>query len=278
MEQLMKISEFSALSGISRKLLIYYDSYGILRPRKTDAETGYRYYSYRQMDTASVIVSLRQAGMSLECIRDYLQDKSPERLLALLEEQEEKLKEQTGQLTRIQKMVRARKRQTKAGLAAKPGEIAVRHCKEENLFLGPMLPADFDALTGWRYTDQFCKACKEQGIQLGFPVSTMVEKEKLEAGNWERVSCFYCRLPGKGYPKFFTRPAGDYLVGTDYADYGCAGGIYKRLFSYVEEHSIKICGNAYEEYLLDEIAREDAKHYLLRISIQVESRGKSGRL
>ena len=33
---LLKISEFAALSGISRQLLIYYDNQGILHPKQVD--------------------------------------------------------------------------------------------------------------------------------------------------------------------------------------------------------------------------------------------------
>ena len=91
MDRLLKISEFSSLSGISRQLLIYYDNEGILHPEQVDPENGYRYYSYRQLPSASVIVSLRQAGMSLECIRNYLLERSPERLMTLFQEQEHNL-------------------------------------------------------------------------------------------------------------------------------------------------------------------------------------------
>ena len=38
----------------------------------------------------------------------------------------------------------------------------------------------------------------------------------------------------------------------------------------MEEHDLVICGNAYEEYLIDEVAEEDASAYLLQIMIQVK--------
>lgn len=109
MKNLMKISEFSVLAGISRKLLIYYDKYGILHPVYTDPENGYRYYSPKQFETASVIVSLRQAGMSLEDIKNYLNKKSSERLIKLLNVQEQKIEEQINQLNNIREMIKARK-------------------------------------------------------------------------------------------------------------------------------------------------------------------------
>lgn len=112
----LKISEFSKLSGISRKLLIFYDNHGLFHPERIDESNGYRYYSYRQIDTASVIVSLREAGMSLSDIKDYLNKKSPELLIDLLGEQAGMLNRQIRKLHQIQEMIQFRIQQTQKGL------------------------------------------------------------------------------------------------------------------------------------------------------------------
>ena len=148
-KKLMRISEFAKLSGISRKLLIFYDKCGILHPREIDPENGYRYYSYRQMDTASVIRSLREAGMSLNDIKNYLSTRTPENLIATLEAQASLLRRQICKLHQIEDMIGARIRQTERGIATKPGLISVEDGEEENLFLGPPLPADYDLNDGW---------------------------------------------------------------------------------------------------------------------------------
>lgn len=41
-----------------------------------------------------------------------------------------------------------------------------------------------------------------------------------------------------------------------YTDYGITGPLYQRMFDYMETHNMKICGNAYEEFLIDEIAEK----------------------
>ena len=41
---MLSIGEFSKLSGISKKALIWYDNIGLLKPDFTDSENGYRYY------------------------------------------------------------------------------------------------------------------------------------------------------------------------------------------------------------------------------------------
>ena len=61
----------------------------------------------------------------------------------------------------------------------------------------------------------------------------------------------------------------------------CAGGcgtdrpttftdsLYQKLFAYIGEHKLQVCGNAYEEYLIDEIAEKNPDRYLLQIIVQV---------
>lgn len=269
-KELLKISEFAELSGISRKLLIFYDNNGILHPQKVDKENEYRYYSYRQIDTASVIVSLREAGVPLDTIREYLLKKSPKNLIALLSEQECILDRQIQKLCQIKDMVQSKIEQTGKGLSAKAGSIFTESQSAENLFLGKSLPDNYVLGDGWAYLPDFYAACKAQNIQPGFTVGTMVLHKNLTQGLWNKPNYYFCRLPNGQYQPFFTKPAGNYLLGTDYADYGQVGRLYKKMLRYIKNNQLYICGNAYEEYLVDEIAEGNPERYLLQIAIQIK--------
>lgn len=269
MKNFLKISEFATLSGISRKLLIFYDNNGILHPKYTDPQNGYRYYTYHQIDTANVILTFREAGMSLDEIRQYLSKKSPEHLLETLDAQEDHLDRQIQKLQQIKGMVQLRRSQTLEAMKVTIGEISVKKYPAENLFLGEEFPEDYTLEDGWDYHPAFYNACTKAGIQLGFPVGTMVNYQNLKKGLWNKPSCFYYRLPPKQYPNYFTAPAGCYVVGTEFADYGHPGPLYEKMFSYISDHKLEICGNSYEEYLLDEIAEENPERYLLQIVIHV---------
>lgn len=50
-----------------------------------------------------------------------------------------------------------------------------------------------------------------------------------------------------------------------YGDYGKTDGIYRQMLSYIEENGLEIIGNAYEEYLLDELAES----FVMQVMIQV---------
>ncbi len=269
MKNLMKISEFSVLAGISRKLLIYYDKYGILHPVYIDPENGYRYYSPKQFETASVIVSLRQAGMSLEDIKNYLNKKSPERLIKLLNVQEQKIEEQINQLNNIREMIKARKKHTEVGMLSRPDLIYIKYCSEEAIFIGAKMPEGFDYDVIWRGTIEFLNKCKENNIPLGLPVNAITDISRRE---YLFPSCFYSCLTSKTgrNPKTLKKKeAGEYLICTAYAPYNNTKPIYERIFKYIEENNLKTENIAYEEYLTDELTEEDNNKYLLRISVRL---------
>lgn len=64
--QLMPIGRFSRLTGVGIKALRHYDEVGLLVPAAVDNETGYRFYSPEQVETAGAIRVLRRLDMPLE--------------------------------------------------------------------------------------------------------------------------------------------------------------------------------------------------------------------
>jgi len=84
---MLRIGEFSRRGRVSVKALRHYEAIGLLKPSHVDAATGYRYYAADQLDDLHRLMVLRALGLSLERIRQVLQDDpSPERMRRLLDE------------------------------------------------------------------------------------------------------------------------------------------------------------------------------------------------
>ena len=66
----MKIGELSRRTGISVRMLRYYEDEGLLSPQRTDA--GYRDYGPAEEETVRRIKVLGSAGMTLETIQRLL--------------------------------------------------------------------------------------------------------------------------------------------------------------------------------------------------------------
>ena len=96
---MLKIGDFSRISGISIKTLRYYDDIGILTPAYTDHATGYRYYGLEQISRSERIAALKAMGLSLEQITLMLEQRlSDEAVHALLHEKRRDLMMQMGML------------------------------------------------------------------------------------------------------------------------------------------------------------------------------------
>ena len=70
--------EFARYFGIPKDTLLYYDRIGLFSPEFI-APNGYRQYSASQIATFSILLSLREMDVSIQEIRQYLSEKSPER-------------------------------------------------------------------------------------------------------------------------------------------------------------------------------------------------------
>ena len=67
-----KIGDFSKMSKTTIKTLRYYEKEGLLIPAYVDPYTSYRYYESRQLTDLTKIISLRQAGLSINDIKEVL--------------------------------------------------------------------------------------------------------------------------------------------------------------------------------------------------------------
>lgn len=82
---MFRIGEFSRIAQVSGRLLRYYDAIGLFSPDYTDAQTGYRFYSARQLPTLNRILILKELGLSLEQIGHLIREHaSPEELRGML--------------------------------------------------------------------------------------------------------------------------------------------------------------------------------------------------
>ncbi len=66
----ISIGEFARRSRLSVKALRLYDELEVLVPARVDQASGYRYYDVEQLETARLVVMLRQLDMPLAAIRE----------------------------------------------------------------------------------------------------------------------------------------------------------------------------------------------------------------
>ncbi len=69
--------QFAELCGVKKQTLFHYDDIDLLKPARVD-DNGYRRYSHDQYQDFLLISCLKEAGMSLAEIKDYLDEDDPQ--------------------------------------------------------------------------------------------------------------------------------------------------------------------------------------------------------
>lgn len=75
MEQYIKVKAFAELTGVSVRTLQYYDEIGLLKPAYIN-EHGHRFYDAGSFSKIFVVISLKNMGMSLNDIHQYVNNNS----------------------------------------------------------------------------------------------------------------------------------------------------------------------------------------------------------
>lgn len=96
---ILRIGEFSKLTGVPIRTLRYYDEIDLFKPADIDLFTDYRYYKEEQVEDLNLINELKKVGFSLEEIKnnwdkfsDEVMLKKKEELLKMKEDINESIK------------------------------------------------------------------------------------------------------------------------------------------------------------------------------------------
>ena len=262
----LTISEFSKISEVSRKALIFYDNAGLFSPEYT-GENGYRYYSHEQIYIISVINILKELGMPLNQIKTYMQTPSPSEALWLLNNQEHILSQKIEYLRRIQDMLISKKEKLRAGIRADISEIKLLQRKKSPLFISDAFDMEKSEISDDIWLGFYLK-CKENRLAFGYPEGFLVKKEHLLSGRTSAANHIICHVGSQTYANSFM-PKGTYLTGWGPGSFNDAQPVYHRLLQYTKEHGLTITGNAYEERLIDEVGAIDKEQQIIQVSIQV---------
>jgi DNA-binding transcriptional MerR regulator len=80
----LTISQMAQLRGLTVDTLRHYDKIGLFKPSHVDPHTGYRYYSILQYEVLGTIKELRQIGMSIEEIKQFMTNRNVKQSLHIL--------------------------------------------------------------------------------------------------------------------------------------------------------------------------------------------------
>ena len=71
---MFQIGEFSKIAQVPASLLRYYDEIDLFKPIKCDHNTGYRFYSVKQLTQLNRIIALKDLGLTLEQVKSLVKE------------------------------------------------------------------------------------------------------------------------------------------------------------------------------------------------------------
>ena len=187
----LSISDFSRLSSVSRKALIYYDRIGLFKPDFVK-ENGYRYYSHHQIETITVINTLSGSGMSLEQIKEFLKDCEPQKALNTFKKQELIVQDKIKKLQAIQEMIDMRIQLICEALNADE-TIKIEKTEEKPFYTSPPFHYHTKNIPEDIWID-FYNTCEEHNISFGYPICYVINKEDLCSHQFQMISQIGIRL------------------------------------------------------------------------------------
>jgi DNA-binding transcriptional MerR regulator/effector-binding domain-containing protein len=268
---MFSIGEFSKISSLPVRTLRFYHEKNLLVPSAVDVETGYRSYDERNLETARVIVTLRNLEFSLEDIAEILAEANDDGdLLAHLEQQREslahRLRHVRGVLRQLDEMIHQQRAAREELKMATTFEIQERQ-------MDPLLVAGI-RMTG-RYSDigqGLAKLYKRVGrYAAGKPLCLYYDCEYREDdANFEPCVPLRKEIEADGVA-VRELPGGPCVTLIHRGPYEELGHSYARALKYAKDHGYEVQLPTREVYIKGPgmIFRGNPKKYLTEIQLPI---------
>lgn len=269
---MLKIGEFSALSGISIHMLRNYDKIGLLKPERIDNMNNYRLYGEKQIVRANHIQVLKSLGFGLNEISailtdDTLDDRIKAFLKSKIREKEESLTVAEKQIARMQQALYEIDTQNGCTLSVSvkklPARIVVslrgiiREFSEEGLL--------------WKRLN---KACEVNGVKLADVQYCMAMTHSV---GFERkcIDTEVFRIVEQAGPdieglKFSEMPEAEAAVVAFQGIYSRIGDINRYIYHWIVENGYRISGKAFNVYYISPGNESNPENYVTEICYPIK--------
>lgn len=105
MKEYYTVGEFSAMFGLNKQTLQYYDSIGLFQPVRRGDAGGHRYYAFDQVYRLASIRYMRRLGYSLGQIEEHMASREVDFTLDHLKERSKALRSQWEELLAIEAVI-----------------------------------------------------------------------------------------------------------------------------------------------------------------------------
>jgi len=259
--------EFAKICNVNKQTLIYYDKIGLFSP-SIKAENGYRYYSIHQYELFSVIHLLKELGMSLNGIQEFIENKSPEHFLLIMEQQKEMIALRKKQLDMMEQMVETQINLAKDAETIDFSSLTLMELQDEKLYVGNPLHNTTDEEFALAVSN-FMKEIHEKKLDTGYPIGVVTNKEDLLQRKYTNFSQLYIKQVHEVHDEKIRVISGSFLVGYHVGSDATIHETFERMITEMNRLNRSMGDFALGEYIFDSLMKESEEDYVTKIMLHV---------
>ena len=269
---MLKIGEFSTLTGISIHMLRNYDKIGLLKPEKVESMNNYRFYGEKQIVRANHIQVLKSLGFGLNEISEILVDNMPDdRIKTFLEgkimEKEESLSITEKQIAQMRHALNELDKQNGFTLSVSVKRLPMRRV----VSLRDVIREFSEEGLLWERLDRACKAngVKLADVQYCMAMTHSVDFEK-GIIDTEVFKIVEQAGPDIGELRFSEMPETEAAVVAFQGIYSRIGDINSYMYHWIVENGYRISGKAFNVYYLSPGNELNPENYVTEICYPIK--------
>lgn len=259
--------EFAKIMNVTKNTLFHYDKIGLFSPEiKLDNE--YRYYSVQQMESMRIILMLKELGMPLTEIKEYLDGNTTEDLLLLYEQEAKKITQRLQDLKEKKEWICGQQLEIQEFSSTDISQIYQRKYPAR-YYLFTQAPSS-DERTINKKIGNLIELYNETSQSYGYKICFIQHSSNVKQhiyNDYTNVALILSKKP-KG-TKYKTRPAGIYLIVYHKGHWNSIADAYTRLINYANEHDISIEDDFFEIDVIDRLYVKDYNEFVTEISVRI---------
>ena len=268
MDRFYTSGQFADFCGVNKATLIYYNEIGLLKPHHV-GKNGYFYYSYNQVYQMEIITSMKMMDLSISEIRDYLNNQNVEECIRVLKHHQKILQEKRIKMEQMEALISDVIHGAQKALATELDIIEIKEEKALYLYTFRLTNRDERFNNFLNEIRPAIEFCKKNFYAQDMNVGEIVLRRNVENGSFLKSYGFYILKKASEDENVKVKPAGTYITVSTKTSSDKIPEVYQLLKEKAEEWGYEVCGNAYEEDLLNFLTEHDRSTYIIKCSIQV---------
>ncbi|MHA6483270.1 MerR family transcriptional regulator [Paenibacillus sp. strain BS8-2] len=263
---LLTIGEVAKTCGVTKHALFHYDEIGLLKPEFVN-DKGYRYYSLKQCYLLDLINVLRKTGSSLQEIKSYIVDQTPELLVSMFKEKQRELELEQSRLKRMHRLLQDAIDMTGIGNEEFISQPIIRRYDAEYLIMTKLEESGDKEFAS--KLSEHRSYCEQLEADHGFAIWCIIGQKRFMSGDFDPESIAYRLAEPVQTDRFGKKPAGLYVVMDHKGTYESAPNTFEIIKTFIDTNELQVKGDAYSVDLLNYYSEKNPENFLLRMMVRI---------